>query len=78
MNLKDFAKYVYKTSEWGKQSERKRNCLFNITMAGRGYDFCSVNENNCINCKLYSYMTTGLEGLVSGGFSSIQMKQHNI
>ena len=74
-SLKEWARIIFKSEEWLSQSERKRNCLYNICNVGRGGYLCSIPDEVCPDCKAFDYMPMGLESLISGGFQGIQAKQ---
>ena len=77
MTLKEYAKYIYKTEKWKSQPQRKKDCLYNITHAGRGGEFCRTSDEDCKKCKAFDVMSLGLESMVNDGFKGIEKKQGN-
>lgn len=77
MTFKEYAKYIYKTEKWKSQPQRKKDCLYNITCAGKGDEFCKTNDEDCKKCKAFDVMSLGLESMAKDGFKGIEKKQGN-
>lgn len=75
-NLVQWAKEAYKTDEWLRQSERKRNCFYNICTWGHRGTMCEIEDHKCEECKAFNYMPMGLEALVENGFEGIKARQN--